>query len=124
MPTERKPEGTNTQVGPVQTPGMPASGMRMSGMQVTPRGRFWAVHDHRGQLVCVTVYKKGAREVVRRLSSASRKKRLSNGPPRKASAPTRPSAASPRKRLPRSRYVPTRDATARDAAETASAQKG
>jgi len=109
MPTERKPEGTNTQASPVQT----------SGMQIVARGRFWAVHDRRGRLVCVTVYKKGAREVVRRLSLASRKKRLSNGPPRKASTPTRRSAASPRKRLSRSRYVPTRYAT-----ETVSAQKG
>ena len=38
--------------------------------QITRRGRFWAVHDGTGQLVCVAVYKKGAREVVRRLSPA------------------------------------------------------
>ena len=37
-------------------------------MEIIRRGRFWAVHDLRGQLVCVTVYKKGAAEVVRRLS--------------------------------------------------------
>ncbi len=30
-------------------------------------GRFWAVYDVDGSLVCVTVYLKGAREVVRRL---------------------------------------------------------
>lgn len=37
-------------------------------MTITKRGRFWAVHDGDGQLVCLTVYKKGAREVVRRLT--------------------------------------------------------
>jgi len=31
------------------------------------RGRFWAVKDPEGSLVCVAVYKKGALEVVRRL---------------------------------------------------------
>ena len=40
-------------------------------MEIVRRGRFWAVHDGAGQLVCVAVYKKGAREVVRRLSPAS-----------------------------------------------------
>jgi len=29
--------------------------------------RFWAVRDPDGSLVCVCVYKKGAKEVVRRL---------------------------------------------------------
>ena len=31
------------------------------------RTRFWAVYDGDGTLVCVTVYKRGAIEVVRRL---------------------------------------------------------
>ncbi|MBI2060644.1 MAG: hypothetical protein HYT87_12815 [Nitrospirae bacterium] len=31
--------------------------------------RFWAVYDAAGELVCVTVYKKGALEVARRLGS-------------------------------------------------------
>jgi hypothetical protein len=31
------------------------------------RGRYWAVIDAMGELVCVTVYKCGALEVVRRL---------------------------------------------------------
>jgi hypothetical protein len=31
------------------------------------RGRFWAVFDVMGELVCMTVYKRGADEVVRRL---------------------------------------------------------
>lgn len=30
--------------------------------------RYWAVYDQAGELVCVCVYRKGAREVVRRLS--------------------------------------------------------
>jgi hypothetical protein len=32
------------------------------------RGRFWEVLDASGTLVCLTVYKRGAVEVVRRLS--------------------------------------------------------
>lgn len=35
------------------------------------RGRFWEVLDPAGVLVCLTVYKRGAREVVRRLSAES-----------------------------------------------------
>jgi len=31
--------------------------------------RWWEVHDPAGELVCLTVYKRGAREVVRRLSA-------------------------------------------------------
>jgi hypothetical protein len=33
-----------------------------------PGSRFWAVFDEDGELVCVTVYKKGAKEVIRRLT--------------------------------------------------------
>ncbi len=56
-------------------------------LSIVRYGRFWAVYDSRngcgcseqqsakqktaGQLVCVTVYKKGAREVVRRLEAAT-----------------------------------------------------
>ena len=32
-------------------------------------GRYWAVYDSAGALVCVCLYKKGAVEVVRRLAS-------------------------------------------------------
>ncbi len=32
--------------------------------------RFWAVLDETGALVCLCVYKKGALEVLRRLTSA------------------------------------------------------
>ncbi len=31
------------------------------------RGRFWEVRDASGELVCLTVYKRGAEEVIRRL---------------------------------------------------------
>ncbi len=54
-------------------------------LSIVRYGRFWAVYDNRrgcsekqtikqqtaGQLVCVTVYKKGAQEVVRRLEAAA-----------------------------------------------------
>ncbi len=33
--------------------------------------RYWAVYDEEGNLVCVTVYKKGALEVLRRLSDGN-----------------------------------------------------
>jgi hypothetical protein len=35
--------------------------------EIRRRGRFWEVLDPAGQLVCMTVYKHGAKEVVRRL---------------------------------------------------------
>ena len=31
--------------------------------------RWWEVRDSAGELVCLTVYRRGAREVVRRLSA-------------------------------------------------------
>jgi len=37
-------------------------------MRIERYGRYWAVYDHDGNLVAVTVYKKGAVEVVDRLS--------------------------------------------------------
>lgn len=40
------------------------------GFTLTKRGRFWAVRDKAGCLVCLTVYKKGGREVIRRLGMA------------------------------------------------------
>jgi hypothetical protein len=33
------------------------------------KSRWWEVRDPAGELVCLTVYRRGAREVVRRLSS-------------------------------------------------------
>jgi hypothetical protein len=35
--------------------------------EIRRRGRFWEVLDMNGELVCMTVYKQGAKEVVRRL---------------------------------------------------------
>ena len=37
-------------------------------MRCERRGRYWAVYDKAGRLVCLAVYRKGAREVVRRLT--------------------------------------------------------
>ena len=37
------------------------------GYEIRRRGRFWEVLDSMGELVCMTVYKRGAKEVVRRL---------------------------------------------------------
>jgi hypothetical protein len=35
------------------------------------RSRFWELLDPAGELVCLTVYRRGAREVLRRLTLAS-----------------------------------------------------
>jgi hypothetical protein len=35
--------------------------------EIRRRGRFWEVLDATGELVCMTVYKRGAKEVIRRL---------------------------------------------------------
>ena len=42
----------------------------MTGFTISKHGhtRFWAVRDSTGSLICVCVYKRGALEVVRRLS--------------------------------------------------------
>ena len=37
-------------------------------MEIHHDGRYWAIYDEAGTLVCLTVYKKGATEVVRRLT--------------------------------------------------------
>ena len=34
--------------------------------------RYWAVYDDDNELVCICVYKKGAEEVVRRLTGQER----------------------------------------------------
>ena len=39
-------------------------------MTITKWGRFFALYDEAGALICVTVYRKGAREVIRRLKAA------------------------------------------------------
>ena len=38
-----------------------------SDVRIEQRGRYWAVFDG-AELVCLAVYKRGAREVVRRLN--------------------------------------------------------
>ena len=47
--------------------------------------RFWAIYDGEGQLVVVCVYKKGAREVVRRLTGKEM-----DTPPRAKRKPAEP----------------------------------
>jgi hypothetical protein len=54
-------------------------------MHITRYGktRYWAVYASDGALVCITVYRKGAVEVVRRLKQAlevTQQGRDSNGP--------------------------------------------
>jgi hypothetical protein len=39
------------------------------GYTIRKKDRNWAVIDPQGQLVCLTVYKRGAVEVVRRLAA-------------------------------------------------------
>ena len=39
-------------------------------MTIAKWGRFFALYDEAGALICVTVYRKGAREVIRRLKAA------------------------------------------------------
>lgn len=40
-------------------------------MKIEKYGRYFAVYDHDGTLICVTVYKKGALEVIRRLGATT-----------------------------------------------------
>jgi hypothetical protein len=41
-------------------------------MRIAKYGRYWAIYDATGVLVCLCVYKKGAEEVVRRLRRKGR----------------------------------------------------
>jgi hypothetical protein len=36
-------------------------------MSIRKYGRYWALYDDAGEMVCVCVYRKGAAEVLRRL---------------------------------------------------------
>lgn len=47
----------------------PKPGSSTAGYTISRRARHWEVIDPAGLLVCLTVYKCGAKEVVRRLSS-------------------------------------------------------
>jgi len=42
---------------------------RRHGMSIRKYGRYWAVLDAEGTLVCLCVYKRGALEVLRRLQA-------------------------------------------------------
>jgi hypothetical protein len=46
----------------------PTAGPRDSSFVIRRRKRFWEVIDPSGELVCLTVYKRGAFEVVRRFA--------------------------------------------------------
>lgn len=48
-------------------------GAAASLITIRPRGRFWSVYD-RGELICVTVYRKGAAAVAARLTADRRVK--------------------------------------------------
>jgi hypothetical protein len=52
-----------------QTPEAPAAAQ--PGYTIRKHDRNWKVMDPAGQLVCITLYKKGAKEVVRRLELAA-----------------------------------------------------
>ena len=39
-------------------------------MSIRKYGRYWALYDDAGELVCVCLYKKGATEVLRRLAAS------------------------------------------------------
>jgi hypothetical protein len=41
--------------------------IQIGNFTLTRRDRFWEVRDPAGELVCITVYKCGAQEVIRRL---------------------------------------------------------
>lgn len=45
-------------------------------MKMEKRGRYWAVYADGGEMICLAVYKKGAREIVRRLSQVARIEKL------------------------------------------------
>jgi hypothetical protein len=53
-------------------PSPPANGTEELSYKVERRGRYWALLDSGGALVCITVYLKGAEEVKRRLETQRR----------------------------------------------------
>lgn len=38
--------------------------------------KYWAVYDKENELICITVYKKGAEEVIRRLATKGFKEKM------------------------------------------------
>ena len=55
--------------------------LRAASGEYEKRGRFWAVTDAAGRLVCLAVYKKGAQEVLRRIAAV---KAATSGPKRRS----------------------------------------
>jgi hypothetical protein len=50
-------------------------------MTITRHDRFWKVRDTDGTLICLTVYRKGAEEVVRRLTAHREALQNNTAPP-------------------------------------------
>ena len=50
-------------------PAAPPAADPQRGYTIGRHGRNWTVKDPAGQLVCITAYRKGALEVVRRLAA-------------------------------------------------------
>ena len=49
-----------------------------NGMEIVKVGRYFALYDH-GELVCITVYKKGAEEVKKRIEELKNMVELAKG---------------------------------------------
>jgi hypothetical protein len=52
-------------------------------MTIARHGRYWKIIDAEGALICMTVYKRGALEVIRRLQQAladAQQRQDRNGP--------------------------------------------
>ena len=54
-----------------QTTEAPAAAQPQPEYQIVRHSRSWKVIDPEGELVCITLYRKGAREVIRRLQLAA-----------------------------------------------------
>lgn len=67
------------------------------------KGRSWAVFSPEGDLVCVTLYKKGAEEVVRRLGPTTTSPGEEAEPPRSGDAHTAQDDAKTRDEIEKTR---------------------
>lgn len=45
-------------------------------MQIGKYGKYWAVYDDSGNLICIAVYKKGAIEIIKRFSNKETKTQI------------------------------------------------
>ena len=61
--TKEDTRGGSRRCAPIAASHQPA----VNGYSILPRKHFWEVRAPSGELVCLTVYKRGAKEVVRRL---------------------------------------------------------